>query len=129
MPFDPTLPAQGTPLESQVMRDQFNSLKALIDAVQTLTAAQIDATDTLAPGSAATVSVSVTGNTLHFTFGIPADAPGEVSQSDLNTAYNDLLASSSANANEVNTLDNPYADSDAEELRQKVNELLNAMRR
>ena len=33
MPFDPAQPAANSPLASQVMRDQFNALKALIDAV------------------------------------------------------------------------------------------------
>lgn len=32
MPFDPAQPAGGSPLNSQVMRDQLNELKALIDA-------------------------------------------------------------------------------------------------
>ena len=32
MPFDPTKPAFGSPDSSAEMRDQFNSLKALIDA-------------------------------------------------------------------------------------------------
>ncbi len=33
MPFDPNLPATGSPLASAVMRSQLTSLKALIDAV------------------------------------------------------------------------------------------------
>lgn len=32
MAFDPTKPANNSPLSSQEMRDQLNSLKALIDA-------------------------------------------------------------------------------------------------
>ena len=32
MPFDPAQPANASPLSSQVMRDQLNALKALIDA-------------------------------------------------------------------------------------------------
>ena len=37
MSFDPNLPAPNSPLASAVMRAQFNGLKALIDAVQSLT--------------------------------------------------------------------------------------------
>src|SRR6266446_3451965 len=40
-----------------------------------------------------------------------------------------LAAGSSANSNAVATLDTPYADPAAEELRQKMNEILLAMRR
>ena len=32
MPFDPNLPAEDAPVQSPVLRDQFNALKALIDA-------------------------------------------------------------------------------------------------
>ena len=32
MPFDPTKPATGSDLQSEVVRNQFNALKALIDA-------------------------------------------------------------------------------------------------
>jgi hypothetical protein len=34
MPFDPTLPASGSPLSSAEMRNQLNALKALIDDLQ-----------------------------------------------------------------------------------------------
>lgn len=216
MPFDPSLPAPNSPLESQVIRDQLQALFVLINNIVTVTAAQVDSTNTLPPGAPANASVSVVGNTLHFsfdipqgndgmpgtngsdgsqgppgndgspgepgpmgetgpqgppfatavvdgvntldpwenatvdatfdgtnvhfTFGIPrgndgnngADgangsdgAPGEVSQQQLDDAIN----GTSANTNGVNTLDNSYADTDAEELRQKVNELINALRR
>lgn len=76
--FDPSLPAPGSPLESAVMRSQLNSLKALIDAILTLTAAQVDGTTTLNPGDPATAAVSVDGNTLRFTFGIPRGTEGPV---------------------------------------------------
>ena len=69
--FDPNLPATGTDMVSAEMRSQFNGLKALIDAIVTVTAAQIDGVTTLLPGEAASVGLSVIGNTLHFTFGIP----------------------------------------------------------
>jgi len=34
MPFDPTLPANNSPIVSAELRNQFNGLKALIDALQ-----------------------------------------------------------------------------------------------
>ncbi|MCP5559191.1 MAG: collagen-like protein [Verrucomicrobiaceae bacterium] len=216
MPFDPTKPANNAPNSSAEMRAQLNGLKDLIDAILTITDAQVDGVNTVGPGNPASASVSVIGNTLHFsfdlpqgndgmagsngsdgaqgppgndgaqgppgndggegppgqpfaqavvdsvntldpwesatvdvsfdgsnvhfTFGIPrgndgnngADgangsdgAPGEVSQQQLDNA----ISSTSSNTNSVSTLNNNYADTDAEELRQKVNELINALRR
>ncbi|MBL9131168.1 MAG: collagen-like protein [Verrucomicrobiaceae bacterium] len=74
--YDPTYPAQGIKLKSAEMRDQFHGLKDLIDALQSITSAQVDGVTTLNPGDSATVSVSVTGNTLHFLFGIPQGMTG-----------------------------------------------------
>jgi hypothetical protein len=74
--FDPLIPAANTPNSSAQMRSQLNGLKALIDAVPTLNAAQVDSTSTLPQGSPANASVSVIGNTLHFTFEIPQGQDG-----------------------------------------------------
>jgi hypothetical protein len=52
MPYDPTLPAPNSPLESQVIRDQLQALFNLINNIVTVTAAQVDSTNTLPPGSA-----------------------------------------------------------------------------
>jgi hypothetical protein len=60
------------------MRSQLNGLKALIDAILTVSAAQVDSTDTLPQGSPATASVNVVGITLHFTFAIPQGQEGVV---------------------------------------------------
>jgi hypothetical protein len=76
MPFDPSLPAPNSPLESQVIRDQFQALFNLINNIATVNAAQVDATTTLPPGDPASVSVSVVGDTLHLTFGIPQGVDG-----------------------------------------------------
>ena len=76
MPFDPSLPANGTAVGATEMRSQLQALKALIDAIVTLTAAQVDGVTTLNPGDAATASVSVTGGTLHFQFGLPPGNDG-----------------------------------------------------
>ena len=199
MSFDPNLPQEGTPLDAVQMRSQLNGLKAIIDAILTLTAAQVDGVNTVEPGTPANASVSVTGNTLHFTFDIPrgndgsqgqpgtngsdggpgADGPqgppfanaivdavntlnpgepatvsvsfdgsnvrftigiprgsdgssgsngsdgaqgppGEVSQAQLDNA----ISGTSANTNNVSTLDTGFADPDMEAMRQKLNEMI-----
>ena len=74
--FDPLIPAANGPNSSAQMRAQLNALKALIDAVPTLNAAQVDSISTLPQGSPAAASVSVIGNTLHFTFEIPQGQDG-----------------------------------------------------
>jgi hypothetical protein len=74
--FDPSLPQAGTEIDAVQMRSQLNGLKALIDAIVTLTAAQIDGVNTVNPGDPASVIVSVIGNTLHFTFDIPRGQEG-----------------------------------------------------
>ena len=71
MPFDPNIPANNSPNSSAQMRGQLTSLKALIDAVQSITAAQVDGVTTVNPGDPAVAGVSVVSDTLHFTFAIP----------------------------------------------------------
>ncbi|MCX6854324.1 MAG: hypothetical protein NTV80_05400 [Verrucomicrobia bacterium] len=86
MSFDPNIPAANADATSAMFRSQFNGLKALIDAVPTLTAAQVDSTNTLPQGSPANASVSVIGNTLHFSFEIPQGQeglPGQAGQDGL----------------------------------------------
>lgn len=75
--FDPTLPQAGTEIDAVQMRSQLNGLKALIDAIVTLTAAQIDGVSTVNPGDPASVGLTVIGNTLHFTYGIPRGQEGQ----------------------------------------------------
>ncbi|MFO1439948.1 MAG: hypothetical protein U1F81_16615 [Verrucomicrobiaceae bacterium] len=173
--FDPNLPAPNANATSAVLRSQFNGLKALIDAITSITAAQVDAVNTLPPNSPAQVSVSVNGGTLHFTFDLPQGQdgpggaqgpegpqgptgpqgpqgdpggppgpqgpegpqgpsgpqgpPGEVTQTDLNNGLMNNLSQCSKISNGVATLDNPFVDPEAEELRGKLNELINALRR
>jgi hypothetical protein len=76
MPFDPSLPLPNSPLESQVIRDQLQALFVLINNIVTVTAAQVDNTNTLPQGSPANVNVSVSGGTLHFSFDIPQGQEG-----------------------------------------------------
>jgi len=76
MPFDPAQPANNSALSSQVMREQLTSLKALIDAIAAITAAQVDGVSTGNPGDPAAASVVASSGTLHFTFTIPRGDEG-----------------------------------------------------
>ncbi|MBK8036879.1 MAG: hypothetical protein IPK22_07035 [Verrucomicrobiaceae bacterium] len=114
------------------MRSQLTGLKALIDAIQTITSAQVDGVNTVSPGNPANVSLSVIGNTLHFTFDLPqgeVGPTGEVSSNDLSNA----ISGTSNNCNNVSTLgqgaDGSYNQSQMQDLINKVDELINALRR
>ncbi len=80
------------------------------------------------------MGVSFDGTNVRFTFDIPRGndgsngsdgAPGEVSQAQLDSA----VSGTSANTNSVSTLDTGFADPDMEAMRQKLNEMINTMRR
>jgi hypothetical protein len=194
MPFDPNWPQNGQLVDADRFRDQFSSLKALIDAIQGgITNVVVDAVNTTPPGSPANVGVSLNGTELHFTFDLPqgndgpqgpqggdggqgppfaqavvdgvntlppgspaavhvsfdgtnvhfnfdipqgndgptgaTGQPGEVTQTDLNNGLLSNLTQCSNNSNGVSTLDSAFGDPEAEELRNKLNELINALRR
>lgn len=194
MPYDPNWPQNGQNIDADRFRDQFGSLKTLIDAIQGgITNVVVDAVNTTPPGSPANVGVSLNGTELHFTFDLPqgndgpqgpqggdggqgppfaqavVDAvntlppgsnagvnvsfdgtnvhftfdipqgndgatgatgqPGEVSLTDLNNAQLSTLSQCSNNSNGVSTIDTAMADPDMETLRQKLDELINALRR
>ena len=74
--FDPTKPQAGTEIDAVEMRGQLNGLHDLITAIVQITAAQVDGVTTVNPGVPAAVSVSVIGNSLHFTFAIPRGNDG-----------------------------------------------------
>jgi hypothetical protein len=132
MPFDPNYPPQDAEIESAPLRVQFTSLKTLIDAVPTITSAVVDAVNTLPAGDPAEVSVSVIGDVLHLSFGIPmgqSGPPGEVTLADMNAA----IATTSSNSNGVSLLsqavDPDYNQSQMQVLFNKVDELITALRR
>ena len=142
MPFDPTIPQAGTEIDAVQMRGQFNSLKALIDAIATINAAVVDGVTTLPPGDPATVSLNLSGTTMHFTFGIPQGhtgaegpqgLPGEVTQTDLNNAVATMLGESSNNSNGVGSIamnvDPGYNQTQIQMIVDKLEELINALRR
>jgi len=80
MPFDPNIPQAGTDIDAVQMRGQLNSLKTLIDAIESVLAAQVDGVTTLPPGTPASATVSFVANTLHFLFSIPQGIPGQTGQ-------------------------------------------------
>jgi hypothetical protein len=189
MPFDPSLPATGSPLQSLVIRNQLVALfnlittaatSAQVDGVTTLPAgnpatvdaavsggvlhltfalpqggdgpagaqgndgpqgppfaqAIVDSVTTVNPDTAATVNVGFDGSNVHFAFGIPRGVDGangingEVTAAELSNA----IADTSRNTNAVGTLDTPFSNepptlADLEIMRQKLNELILAMRR
>ena len=136
MPFDPTKPSTHSPTSSAEMRSQLTSPKALIDAILTITAAQVDGVNTLPPGNAANVSLSVIGNTLHFTFDIPqgeVGPMGEVTTNDMNNAISNAITGTSNNTNGVSTLgqsaDYNYNQSQMQDVLNKLDEFINAARR
>ena len=98
MPFDPSLPAAGAKLQSQVVRDQLNALKALIDDLAAQLAGANSAIATL--------------------------------QSQLGSA----VAGTSSNSNGVGTLglsigNNPPQQWEVQPIADKMDELINALRR
>ncbi|MDZ4401108.1 collagen-like protein [Prosthecobacter sp.] len=154
--FDPTLPQAGTEIDAVQMRGQLNGLKDLIDAIQTISAAIVDGTNTLPTGTPAQVTLDVTDGTLHFIFGIPTGpqgetgsngsdgsqgppgiqgeqgppgAPGEVSLQQLT----DAIATSSSNSNAVATLgmtvSDPPTQAEVQQIANKVDELIGVLRR
>ncbi|MCX7007373.1 MAG: hypothetical protein NTY53_09020, partial [Kiritimatiellaeota bacterium] len=59
----------------------------------------------------------------------PQGPQGEVSYNDMNNAISMAIGGTSNNSNSVATLDTPMNDPDMETLRQKLNELISALRR
>ena len=141
MPFNPTLPANGSPNSSAEMRGQLDALKAMIDAIQS-GAVNIYAEETdpggvdgdlwIRPGDGELFRHENGGWTdkgsLKGPQGPagndgsvgPQGPPGEVTNQQLA----DAIASTSADTNGVDTLDNFFPDPDAETLRQKLNEMI-----
>ena len=129
MPFDPSIPAPNAEATSAMFRGQFNGLKDLIDAVPTITSAVVDNVNTLPAGDPAAVTASISGGVLHLSFGIPTGPPGEVTQALLD----DAIQTTSANSNSVNqlnaTADISYQSSQMQEVMNKLDELIWALRR
>jgi hypothetical protein len=111
MAYDPSLPANGSPLSSAEMRSQLQGLQALIAAVP--------AGPPGPPGTPGTPGAD----------GTPG-APGEVSTAQLATA----IGTTSANSNGVAPLgatsfSDPPTRVDLQLVASKLDELINALRR
>ena len=76
MAHDPNTPADHAELTGAMLRGKLNSLNDLIEALQSINAAQVDSVSVVQAGDPANVTVSVTGSTLHFSFEIPQGAAG-----------------------------------------------------
>ena len=146
MPFDPTKPANGSPLSSEEMRGQLNALKALIDAVPAgppgpagpqgpaFSSVQVGSVTTGAPGTAASASVNTFGNNVELSFTIPEGQPGSgVTMTDVTNAIGTEIAGTARNPNTVSDLvltpGDPPTQADLLAVIAKVNELLAALRR
>jgi hypothetical protein len=156
MPFDPTYPATNAEIESAPMRAQFNGLKDLIDSVSGITQAEVVSITTLPPGQQAQAHVVVVNGTLRFTFEIPQGhrgcdgsdgiqgpsgndggpgpqgndgPPGEVTNAQLASA----IAGTSSNSNGVAllglTVSDPPTQAEVQQIADKLDELINALRR
>ena len=152
MPFDPTRPVNGVIIDADFLRSQFNSLKDLIDAgIPGPAGPQGNEGQQGPSGNEGPVGpqgpqgndgpqgpegpqgpmgdpggpMGPQGPNGNDGPPGPQGPPGEVSQADLTNAISDTSRSSNA----VATLETTFADPDVEALRQKVNEMLNAMRR
>jgi hypothetical protein len=76
MPYDPNFPTANTLADAVQVRGQFNSLKDLIDTKPGITEVVVDSVTTLAPGEAATVTLSIIGTVLHMSLALPQGQPG-----------------------------------------------------
>ncbi len=84
MPYNPNFPQDNERIDAAPFREQFQSIKALIDANAGggggITDVVIDGVTTLSSGSPATVSASVSAGVLHLQFGIPQGSEGQQGQ-------------------------------------------------
>jgi len=156
MPYDPNYPPANAEIESAPLRSQFHGLFDLIQTGGGIANAHIDSVNTVDPYQSATVSVTVSGNALHFSFAIPRGhdgnvgaqgqqgdtgpigytgpegqqgPPGEVSLAQLDAA----IAGTSSNSNGVSLLNlfvsDPPTQAEVQAVVNKVDELIQALRR
>jgi hypothetical protein len=123
MPFDPALPVNSANIKATELRAQFNGLKELIDAIPEGPPGPQGETGPQGPQGDPGGPPGPQGEPG------PPGADGEVTNAAMSAAIDGAIAGTSANTNAVETLDTPFADSDMEALRQKLNELITAARR
>jgi hypothetical protein len=132
MPYDPNFPATNEELLSLSFRAQFTGLKELIDAVPTITGAQVNGVNTLPPGDPAAAGASVSDGVLHLTFDIPAGQsgpPGEVTAAQLAAE----ILTTAHNPTSVQPISGSFSDpvsaGDLNTVKDKLNELIAALMR
>ena len=148
MPFDPNLPLNGSRATAAELRGQFTGLKDLIDAIP---AGPPGPEGGQGPGGPAGAEGPMGPQGPEGPQGDPGGPPGpegpmgptgpqgpqgppgEVTQTDLNNAELNMLSQSSANSNGVSTLnqsaDGTYNPAQIQALLDKMDELINALRR
>ena len=148
MPFDPNLPLNGSRATAAELRGQFTGLKDLIDAIP---AGPPGPEGGQGPGGPAGAEGPMGPQGPEGPQGDPGGPPGpegpmgptgpqgpqgppgEVTQTDLNNAELNMLSQSSANSNGVSTLnqsaDGTYNPAQMQALLDKMDELINALRR
>ena len=144
MPFDPTKPVEGSEIDANELRAQFNGLKDLIDAVPAgppgpdgpvgpaFSNVQIGSVITGMAGTGAAVSVTVNGSIVELSFTIPAGEMGPMGEVSSAMLAGEI-AGTARNPNTVSDLvllpSDPPTQGDLLAVIAKVNELLNALRR
>lgn len=104
-----------------------------------VSAATVDSTTTLSPGSAATASASFSSSTVHFTFGIPKGDPGvdgsDPTDAHLNSLITALFGSPldyALNPTTVAelgmTVSNPPTQAEVQTIADKIDELIDALK-
>ncbi|MCX6838338.1 MAG: hypothetical protein NTX35_11080 [Verrucomicrobia bacterium] len=76
MPYDPQWPQNGQNIDADRFRGQFSSLIDLINQAGSITAVVVDSVATVPAADPASVNLSLSGSTLHFSFGIPRGQEG-----------------------------------------------------
>ncbi len=141
MPFDPTKPVEGAPLDAAIIRAQLTALKADIDGIPAgpagppgppFASIQIGSVTTGTPGSPAGAQVNVFGSNVELSFTIPAGdtgPSGEVS----NATLTGEIAGTARNPNTVAllgiTISDPPTQNELEQVVAKVNELITSLAR
>jgi hypothetical protein len=141
MPYDPSKPEDGSPLESSVMRGQLNELKALIDSLpagppgpqgepgqQGEPGAEGPQGEQGPPGPQGEQGPEGPSGAPPGPQG-PPGADGEVTNAAIVTAIDAAIAGTSNNTNAVATLDTPFGDPEMEAIREKLNEMILTARR
>ena len=133
MPFDPNVPVHNAELTSAMFRSQFQGLKELIDAIPAGPAGPQGPVGPEGPQGPQGDPGGPPGPEGPMGPAGPQGPPGEVTQSDLNNAELNMLSQSSANSNGVSTLnqsaDGTYNPAQIQALLDKMDELINALRR